>query len=56
MSNKVEEVVESTSITFLNIWKIPGFTFYAISFSCLKTAFYGLLLWLPYYLDNHNES
>lgn len=37
--------------------KIPGVINYSISFFCLKLATYGILFWLPLYLQlNHNYS
>lgn len=33
---------------------MPGVAVYALAYMCLKASTYGLLFWLPYYIDNHD--
>ena len=41
----------SRGISFKDAWKIPGVLQYSIAYFCIKFSSYGLMLWLPMYLQ-----
>lgn len=45
---------ESKGISFKSAWKIPGVLQYSLSYFCIKFSSYGLMLWLPMYLQKVN--
>ena len=48
-----EPLLEGTSqcIGFWEAWLIPGVIPYTVSYTCLKLLNYGVLMWLPFYLE-----
>jgi len=49
-SNKLEAETE-TGIGFFEAWKTKGLVRYALIYACIKGATYGILFWLPNYLQ-----
>ena len=47
---------EPVTITYFTAWLVPGVALYAVTYMCVKSSNYGLLFWLPLFLDNHNLS
>ena len=38
-------------ISFISAWSIPGVLQYSIAYFCIKFSSYGMMLWLPMYLQ-----
>ena len=37
-------------VGFFKAWMVPGVAIYACAFAFVKLVFYGMLMWLPYYV------
>ena len=46
------DVQEAKGIGFWEAWSTPGLIKYSIVFACIKGSTYGLLFWLPDYLQS----
>jgi len=42
----------SKGVKFWDAWKTPGLIKYSLVFACIKGSTYGLLFWLPDYLQS----
>ena len=52
----VQGLLENThsskkGISFWKAWLLPGVLLYALNYSCVKLLNYGMMMWLPYYLE-----
>jgi MFS transporter, OPA family, solute carrier family 37 (glycerol-3-phosphate transporter), member 3 len=48
----------STGMPFMQALSLPGVVPFALCFACVKSLYYGLSMWLPYFLDkriNHPD-
>jgi hypothetical protein len=45
-----EDEKEKHGIGFFKAWTIDGVAIYATSYALVKLIFYGMLMWLPYYV------
>ena len=48
--NDDEEAQPKEGVGFFKAWTVPGVAIYAITFAFVKLVFYGMLMWLPYYV------
>lgn len=49
-----ESLRQKKGINFFNAWCIPGVIAYSVSYLCLKFANYGMMLWLPLFLQKYH--
>ena len=40
-------------ISIFKAWMLPGVFIYSMDYAAVKLLNYGMMFWLPYYLDNH---
>lgn len=56
VSREVEQVnntsQEKSGMNFFEVWETPGLIRYCLVFVCIKGSTYGLLFWLPDYLQS----
>jgi len=49
-----EPEVKKKSINYFSAWLVPGVFLYTMTYMGLKASTYGLLFWLPTYLEDLN--
>ena len=45
--------VRKKGISVIQAWMLPGVFVYSMDYAAIKMLNYGMMFWLPYYLDNH---
>lgn len=47
------ELTRKKGISIFQAWMLPGVFVYSIDYAAVKLLNYGMMFWLPYYLDEH---
>lgn len=49
-------IIRKEPVPFLEVLQMPAVIFFSLSYACVRSLYFGLLLWLPFFLENKFEE